>query len=55
MLLSGSGIISTRATAEMIELVDQAIQIGYAAALKDEESGELDDDILEWRPDLADG
>lgn len=55
MLLSGSGIIGTQATAEMIELVEQAIQIGYAAALKDVENGDLDDDILQWRPDLADG
>ena len=54
-LLSGSGIIGTRATAEMIELVEQAIQIGYTAALKDVENGDLDDDILQWRPDLTDG
>ncbi|GAA0965533.1 hypothetical protein GCM10009550_65950 [Actinocorallia libanotica] len=55
MLLSGSGIIGTRATGEMIELIEQAIQLGYAAALKDVENGVLDDDVLQWRPDLAEG
>jgi hypothetical protein len=35
--------------------VNRAIQIGYMAALKDVQNGNLDDDILEWRPDLAEG
>ncbi len=55
MLLSGSGVIGTRATGEMIGLIEQAVQLGYAAALKDVENGDLDDDILQWRPDLAEG
>ncbi|MCD0451757.1 hypothetical protein LO762_21540 [Actinocorallia sp. API 0066] len=54
MLLSGSGITGTDATAEMIELLDEAIQVGYIAALKEVENGDLDDDIRSWRPDLAD-
>jgi len=53
MLLSGSGIISTNATSEMIELVERALQIGYIAALKEVEGGDHDDDILQWRPDLS--
>jgi hypothetical protein len=52
MLLSGSGIISTHATSEMIELVERALQIGYIVALKEVEDGDHDDDILQWRPDL---
>jgi hypothetical protein len=50
-----SVVAQAPATAEMIDLVEQAIQIGYAAALKDVENGDFDDDILQWRPDLADG
>ena len=53
ILLSGSGIISTGATSEMIELVERALQIGYVAALKEVEGGDHDDDILQWRPDLS--
>ena len=53
MLLPGSGIISTNATSQMIELVERALQIGYIAALKEVEGGDHDDDIVRWRPDLS--
>jgi hypothetical protein len=52
MLLSGSTLQSV-APGELYELIDRAIQIGYLAALKDIRSGTLDDDILRWRPNLA--
>jgi hypothetical protein len=54
MLLSGS-MLQTVAPAKIMELVDRAIQVGYMAALKDVQRGILDDDILQWRPDLAEG
>jgi hypothetical protein len=54
MLLSGSALQAV-APGEILDLVDRAIQVGYMAALKEIESGMLDDDILQWRPDLAQG
>ena len=54
MLLSGSALQAV-APGEILDLVNRAIQIGYMAALKDVQSGMLDDDILQWRPDLAEG
>lgn len=38
---------------EILEMVDRANQVGYRAALKDIRNGTLDDEILQWRPDLA--
>ncbi|MEV5703651.1 hypothetical protein [Actinoallomurus sp. NPDC052274] len=37
----------------ILQMVDRAIQVGYMAALKDIQNGTFDDDILQWRPDLA--
>jgi len=54
MLLSGSALQAI-APGEILGLADRAIQVGYMAALKEIQSGMLDDDILEWRPDLARG
>ena len=54
MLLSGSALQAV-APGEILDLVNRAIQIGYMAALRDVQSGMLDDDILQWRPDLAKG
>jgi hypothetical protein len=54
MLLSGSALQAS-APGEILGLVDRAIQVGYMAALKEIQSGMLDDDIMEWRPDLARG
>ena len=54
MLLSGSALQAV-APEEILDLVNRAIQVGYMAALKDVQSGMLDDDILQWRPDLAEG
>ena len=51
MLLSGSALQAV-APGEILGLVDRAIQVGYMAALKEIQSGMLDEDILEWRPDL---
>jgi hypothetical protein len=54
MLLSGSTLQAV-APGEILNLVDRAIQVGYMAALNDIRNGTLDDDILQWRPDLAEG
>lgn len=54
MLLSGSALQAV-APGEIMGLVDRAIQVGYMTALKEIQSGMLDDDILEWRPDLTRG
>ncbi|WP_018505364.1 hypothetical protein [Parafrankia discariae] len=40
--------------ADVADMLIQAIEIGYAAALRDVRDGDFDDDIREWRPDLAD-
>ncbi|MCX4675587.1 hypothetical protein OG413_09740 [Streptomyces sp. NBC_01433] len=37
------------------QLINEAIQIGYAAALRDVRDGDFDDDIREWRPYLSEG
>lgn len=54
MLLSGSAFQSA-APGEILDLVNRAIQVGYMAAVKDVQNGILDDDILNWRPDLTEG
>ncbi|MFI1174161.1 hypothetical protein [Streptomyces melanogenes] len=37
---------------ELQQLITEAIEIGYATALKDVRDGDFDGDIREWRPDL---
>jgi len=54
MLLSGSELQAV-APAEILDIVNRAIQVGYMAALKAVQNGNLDDDILHWRPDLTTG
>ena len=54
MLLSGSALQAV-APGEILDIVNRAIQVGYMAALKDVQNGNLDDDILHWRPDLTEG
>ncbi|MEU3755100.1 hypothetical protein AB0H17_20375 [Streptomyces olivoreticuli] len=49
-LCSGAGL--SVAPTELQQLITEAIQIGYAAALKDVRDGDFDGDIEEWRPDL---
>ncbi|MFC4948289.1 hypothetical protein [Pseudonocardia sp. GCM10023141] len=49
---SGSGYLD--APAEVMEMLTQAVEIGYATALDDLRSGRLDDAIREWRPELDD-
>lgn len=51
MRMSGSGII--HAAPALGDLVEWAIEIGYMAALKDVQDGEHDNNIRQWRPDLA--
>lgn len=41
------------APTQVVEMLVTAIEIGYAAALNDVRAGDLDDEIVEWRPDLA--
>jgi hypothetical protein len=36
-----------------LRMLITATEIGYAAALNDIRSGDLDADILQWRPDIA--
>ncbi|GGM23535.1 hypothetical protein ACFFX1_10485 [Dactylosporangium sucinum] len=41
------------APTEVLRMLVNAIEIGYMAALNDVRSGDLDDEIRMWRPDLA--
>ncbi|MFJ9188288.1 MULTISPECIES: hypothetical protein [unclassified Streptomyces] len=50
-LCSGAGL--SVAPPGLHQLVNEAIQIGYATALNDVRDGDFDDDIREWRPDLS--
>ncbi|RYJ30537.1 hypothetical protein CU044_1272 [Streptomyces sp. L-9-10] len=52
-LCSGAGL--SVAPAGLHQLINEAIQIGYSAALSDMRDGDFDDDIREWRPDLSTG
>ncbi|RGC67988.1 hypothetical protein C5N14_16005 [Micromonospora sp. MW-13] len=38
---------------EVLRMLVNATEIGYMAALNDIRGGDLDGDILQWRPDLA--
>ncbi|MBA2948503.1 hypothetical protein [Streptomyces himalayensis] len=49
-LCSGAGLLA--ASTELQQMITQAIEIGYAAALRDVRDGDFDGDIQEWRPDL---
>jgi hypothetical protein len=37
----------------ILQMFSQAIEIGYATALRHVRDGRFDDDIRQWRPDLA--
>lgn len=50
-LMSASGFLD--APSEVMEMFDNFIEVGYAQALRDVEDGYYDDEIIEWRPDLA--
>jgi hypothetical protein len=51
-LYSGAGHRLLYASPELRQLITEAIEVGYAAALQDVRNGDLDSNILEWRPTL---
>jgi hypothetical protein len=51
-LMSGWGILA--APREVLEMIRQAIETGYAMALEHVRDGQFDDQIAMWRPELAD-
>ncbi|MGA4545779.1 hypothetical protein ACPA54_37905 [Uniformispora flossi] len=52
-LCSGAGHALLYAPDEIRKLVEQAIEVGYAAALKDVAAGRFDDEVRQWRPGLC--
>lgn len=52
-LCSGAGYALLYAPEEIRKLVEQAIEVGYATALKDVADGRFDDEVRQWRPGLA--
>jgi hypothetical protein len=46
-------VLQAVAPGVIVGMVDRAIQVGYMAALKEIQSGMLDEDILERRPDFT--
>ncbi len=50
-LLSGFGYQD--APMHVLQMFSHAIEIGYATALRHVRDGHFDDDIRQWRPDLA--
>ncbi|MFZ3558473.1 hypothetical protein [Streptomyces sp. BH055] len=54
-LCSGAGPELLHIPTELHQLIDQALEIGYAAALKDVRAGKFDGDIPQWRPELVEG
>ncbi len=51
-LCSGAGHRLLYAPLELRQLITEAIEVGYAAALQDVRNGDFDSNILEWRPTL---
>lgn len=51
-LCSGAGHRLLYAPPELHQLITEAIEVGYAAALRDVRNGDFDSNILEWRPTL---
>ncbi|MCK7623534.1 hypothetical protein MUU72_10585 [Streptomyces sp. RS10V-4] len=52
-LHSASGFL--HADKEVLDVFDRAIEIGYAAALRDVREGHFDEGIRAWRPGLFEG
>jgi hypothetical protein len=50
-----SGFGYRDAPPHVLEMLVQAIEVGYATALYDLRTGHLDDAVREWRPDLITG
>jgi hypothetical protein len=53
MLMSGWGILN--APAPVLEMIRQALELGYITALRHVRDGDLDDEIRMWRPGLTGG
>ncbi|CAM5632661.1 hypothetical protein GCM10010329_22580 [Streptomyces spiroverticillatus] len=51
-LCPGAGHQLLYLSPELHQLIDEAIEIGYATALQDVRSGKFDGDIRDWLPDL---
>ncbi|MDT0613607.1 hypothetical protein [Streptomyces lancefieldiae] len=51
-LYSSAGHRLLYAPPELRQLITEAIEVGYAAALQDVRDGDFDGNILEWRPAL---
>jgi hypothetical protein len=51
-LCSGAGHQLLYLSPELQQLIDEAIEIGYATALQAVRNGNFDDEIPEWRPGL---
>jgi hypothetical protein len=52
-LMSGWGILN--APAPVLEMIRQALELGYMTALQHVRHGDFDNEIRMWRPDLAGG
>lgn len=50
-LMSGCGVID--APRDVLKMIRQAIETGYAKALEDVRDGRFDGQIQMWRPDLT--
>ncbi|PGH48130.1 hypothetical protein [Streptomyces sp. Ru87] len=51
-LCSEAGPALLAAPTQLQNLIAEAIEIGYAAALRDVRDGDFDGDLQEWRPGL---
>jgi hypothetical protein len=50
---SGGGFLD--ASAEVLQMFTQAIEVGYATALQHLREGYLDDEVRTWRPEVSQG
>ena len=51
-LCSAAGADLLYAPTRLQQLITEAIEVGYATALRDVRNGDFDGDIQAWRPDL---
>jgi hypothetical protein len=51
-LCSGAGADLLYAPPSLQQLITEALEVGYATALRDVREGNFDDDIQGWRPEL---
>ncbi|OPC82197.1 hypothetical protein B4N89_15755 [Embleya scabrispora] len=52
-LCSGAGYALLHVPDKIRKLVGQALEVGYATALRDVADGRFDDEVRQWRPDLV--